>query len=665
MFQGGARAHGAILAFVYVRPSQQKRMVVWLVRCSSAVLRRLALLVLVALLCAPRAEAQPTGCAPDLLRWADRCTRARTVALRVVACPSHELAVLSASVDGGAAVRVEFSLGGRGFRVVGAHALSPVGEFPDWSRAPPALRDAFEQVVACAQDAPPRQMRGGAVPVIPTLSRRAHARVPWLLALAALLALAGARGIGWGAWRRGAGIVLATGASTLLLRASLHPRAYFHQNGQGALWIDALFTSEHHPYGPGFSELFGFIAQRAPAAPERAVFAAQSLLAATQPACAWWIARAVGANPWVAGALGLAVALDPALGRGARSEAYFAVGTSLCFLALVALTRAAQSAWGPAVAGLLLAQAVRVHPALWVPAALVPLSALLLEGSLKDRARAVAIALGVTGAVVVLSSAPAILAVLRSDLAAHWMSTQSRGASDVFDTRPAALGVACVALALATPARWRAALPVALAVVAFTAMRLTDNFTRSGSPPWIVAAYARTFLPVALAALAALVTALHGARRGAPAVGVGLAVILVALTNRDRAALTRLPTDALELQRAWAWRERLPRDAKVFSVTRAGRYVLVLPIHGGARGLRAVALDPEDPPPDLREFGPDVFYYRASTCSAPNAAAWCDAFERAHRLAPVAVYELPAVPSMRHLVYQVARIRVGLYRVTD
>lgn len=636
-------------------------------RCSAAVLRRVAPLVLLALLVATRAEAQPDGCAGELLQWAARCADAHGVALRVTACPSDELAVLSASVARGPSLRVELARGRRGFRAVGPHALSPIGEFPDWARAPAPLRDAFERTAACAATLPARPMRGGAVPVAPTLAGPSGPRAPWLLALAAAIALLLARKVPRESLRRNAIGLVAGGAATLLLRALRHPPAYFHQNGQGPLWVEHLFSGGHHPYGPGFAEVFGLLATRVPAAPERALFGAQSALAATQPACAWWVARAVGANPWVAGALALATALDPVLGRAARSEAYFATGASLMLLAAVAVARA-RSAWGPVIAGLLLAQAVRVHPALWVPAALVPLVALLREGSPRDRALACARALAVTGGVIALTSAPALLAVLRSDLAAHWMSAQSRGTSGgaPADLRLVALGVGVVGLALASPARWRAALPALLLVGVVATLRATDNYTRSGSPPWVVAAYARCFAPVALAALAALAATLPAGRRGAPVVGAALALALVALTHRRLADLTRLPTDVLELQRAWTWRGALPRGAKVFFVGRAGNYVLTLPIHGGAgRALRTVSLDLAEPPPDLRAFGPDTYYYRASTCASPPGAAWCDAFERAQRLRPVASWELPAVPSMRHLTYVTPRIHTGLYRVTD
>jgi hypothetical protein len=197
-------------------------------------------------------------------------------------------------------------------------------------------------------------------------------------------------------------------------------------------------------------------------------------------------------------------------------------------------------------------------------------------------------------------------------------------------------------------------------------LRVTDNYTRSGSPPWVVAAYVRCFAPIALACLAALAAALGAGRRGAPVVAVVLAVALVALTHRRLAELTRLPTDVLEAQRAWAWRDTLPRGAKVFFVGRAGKYVLTLPIHGGAgRALRTVSLDLSEPPPDLRAFGPDTYYYRASTCASPPGAAWCDAFERAQHLQPVAGWDLPAVSSMRHLTYVTSRIHTGLFRVAD
>lgn len=627
-------------------------------------LRRVALLALALVLRAAVAAAQGGGCSEELQRWAARCADARHVDVRTVVCPSDELAVLSAST-GGAALRIEVSRGmQRGFRRVNGVGLSPIGEFPDWGAAPPALREAFARVEACTATPLPRRLRGSAIPAPP--HRPFEPRAPWLLALAALVAAWRARGVARDALRRNATLLAGSAAATLALRALRHPPAYFHQNGQGPLWVDHLITPGHFPYGPGFAEVFAPLAARAPAAPERVVFGLQSALAATQPACAWWIARAVGADPWVAGGLAVATALDPVLGRIARSEAYFATGASLGMLAAVAIVRA-RDAWGPLVAGLLLAQAVRVHPALWAPMALVPFAALLVGAAPRERARATLVAFGVVGAVVALTSSAAVLSVLRSEVGAHWLGVQSGGSPT--PGWPTALVVAGLVVAAAmSPARGRAAIPVALLALAFTALRMTDNYTRSGSPPWVVAAYARDFLPLALPALAALAAALAPARRTAlaAATGVGLALALAVLAHRRRDALLQLPTDALELQRAWSWRGRLPRGARVLSVTRAERYLLVLPIHGGAgRDLQTIALDPALPPPDPRAFGPDTYYYRASTCSAPPARAWCDAFERLAGLRPVETFSLPAIPSMAHLTYTTPRISVGLYRVTE
>lgn len=633
------------------------------VRCSNAVLRILAPILFAVMLLAPAARAQPQGCAPELLRWATRCTTSRGVSVQVSACPSDELAVLSARVGDAPALRIELTHRTRGFRVVGAHSLSPIGEFPDWLQSPPALRDAFDRVALCAQTPPPQRMRGSP---LPSLSLSPHTppsqRAPWLIALAMIVTITLSRNEIRRINPRFAALFAASVTATLILRAALHPAAYFHQNGQGPLWIEHLFSGGHHPYGPGFSELFALLAQRTPGSPEASVFAAQSLLAAMQPACAWWIARALGATPWVAGALSVSVALDPSLGRTARSEAYFATGISLSLLAAVAVTRARGRWWPHLVAGLLLSQAIRVHPALWVPMSLVPLCALLSDGHPRERALNLARALAVIGATVALSSASAVLGVLHSDLAAQWMSAQNRGGAV---PQGLSLGGGALAAVLAVRRETRGAvIPVALATLALVAFQLTDNYSRSGSPAWIVAAYTRCFLPPLLASIAALCAALPVTPRAQPLLGASLAAVLLIASNRHRAALTTLPTDALELQRAWSWRRQLPPRARVFFVARAERFVLGLPLHG-ANGPRAVSLNITDPPPDLRAFGPGTWYYRASTCSTPQGAAWCEAFERAQHMRAVFTAEIPAVTSMRHLTYASPRVRVGLYRVTE
>lgn len=633
---------------------------------SDTVLRRVVVLAFALVLVSAGSFAQNRGCAEDLQTWATRCSR-DGLQVQLVACPSDELAVVSARVGEGSALRIELARGGRrAFRTANGLGLSPVGEFPDWNVAPAPLREAFERVLACAATPLPTRLRGGVIPAPPGNLR--GPRVPWLLALAALIAAWRARRVTREAWRHPALVLLGSAAATLGLRALRHPPGYFHQNGQGPLWIDHLFTSNHLPYGPGFGELFALPATLTPATPERTVFGLQSLLASAQPACAWWIARAVGANPWVAGGLAVATALDPMLGRLARSEAYFAVGTSLGMLAAVALVRA-RDAWGPLIAGLLLAQAVRVHPGLWAPLALVPLVAALADRPARERARGTLVAFGVVGVVVALTSGASILTVLRSEVGTHWLGVQSRNTATSYSPI-LGLGVGLAAVTAISPLRWRGALPVMLLAVTFGVRALTDNYTASGSPLWIITAYARTFLPVELTAIAALAATLgvvfRPTPRAFPLLGTGLALALTFVTHRRRAELLRFPTDVLELQRAWAWRTQLPRGARVLSVSRAGHYILVLPIHGGAgRDLQVVTLDPLLPPPDLHAYGPNTYYYRASTCSTPSTRDWCTAFERSARLRPVETFSLPTIPSMGHLTYSSPRISVGLYQVTD
>lgn len=626
-------------------------------------LRALALLLALTLF-APDVNAQPTGCAPELLRWAERCAAAQHLTVRVSACPGDDLAVLSAQIGNAPALRIEIAQRRRGFRVVGGTAVSPIGEFPDWQAAPATLRDAFERVAVCAQTPLPTRLRGSALPALPSDRTPAPRRAPWLPALAAVIAIALSHKALRRVDPRHGALLLGSLGVTLALRAALHPAAYFHQNGQGALWIEHLFSGGHHPYGPGFAELFAVFAQRSPEAPEHTVFAAQSLLAAAQPACAWLIARALGASPWTAGALSLATLLDPSLGRGARSESYLAAGTSLALLAAVAITRAGTRWWPHVVAGALLAQAIRVHPALWVPMALVPLCALATPGSARERALALGRALLITGGVVALSSAGAVLAVLRSDLAEQWMSAQSRGGGAPWSLLLA--GGALVAALAARPGTRGAAIPAGLGALGVIALHVTDNYTRSGSPPWIITAYTRAFLPLVLAAIAGLSATIPVSETQDRLRGALLALLLVTATNLSRRPLAVMPTDVLEMQRAWTWRTQLPRGARVFSVSRAGIYVLSLPIHGGAgRDLHARSLDITDPPPDLRAFGPGTWYYRSSLCSTPPAQAWCETLERTHQLRPAFTAEIPAVPSMRHLTYTAPRVRVGLYQVTN
>ena len=94
-----------------------------------------------------------------------------------------------------------------------------------------------------------------------------------------------------------AGLLAAATAATFALRWALAPAAFFHQNGQGPYWASFALCRVHSSYGPGYAEVFGWVPAALGASPERALFLAQALAAATLPASAWVLLRALRVRP--------------------------------------------------------------------------------------------------------------------------------------------------------------------------------------------------------------------------------------------------------------------------------------------------------------------------------------------------------------------------------
>lgn len=610
-------------------------------------LRWAAALALATLLtAAPALDAQPRGCAAAFVDWSSRCASAHDLRVRPVACPGDAVGVLAASRGDGPTLRVEIARAPHaGFRAVGRFVLSPVGDFADWSIADPALRDTFERVAACVRDAPPAPFHDASTPRDPFPKHN----IPWLLALAALAAAV----VGRAALRaRHVAMALGSLVATATLRALTQAPAYFHQNGQGAIWVAACLDETELRFGSGFVELYGLAARATAPAAEVGVFAAQSALAATEPWCAWLVARSLGASPALSGALGVAVAMDPVLARVARSESYFNVGIALSWLATAAMVRAPELP-GALVAGLLLAQVTRTHPGLWVPAAMVPLAALLREGGARERLARTARGYAVVGGVVAITSLPMLWSVVRGQMASQWMH------HGVPTSGLVALGAALAATALAVQRAPRVGVPLGMLGAVAAACVSTDIFARSGSPTWIVAAYARTFAPLALACVASLGARVRHDRTVA---ALALATWLAFITAR-RPAWTALATDVLELREVWRWRTRLPPDAVVRYVARAGPYVLWLPLHGGSPRSAQVVLD--GPGANLARLDRATHYYRASICETAVARDRCAALERTMRLTPVYTRSLPARPGMEKLTYTTDPVRVTLFRIEE
>ncbi|HEY5242403.1 MAG TPA: hypothetical protein VIJ22_13080, partial [Polyangiaceae bacterium] len=182
---------------------------------------------------------------------------------------------------------------------------------------------------------------------------------------------------------------------------------------------------------------------------------------------------------------------------------------------------------------------------------------------------------------------------------------------------------------------------------------------------WVRAAHSRMFMASGVAAGVGIIAPLL--RRWV--YGRVAAVLVVALGVVNAAShwrwVTELPTDALELRLALAWRDSIPPGARLVAVETAGVMAVQLPIYPSRREDRApvVRLDVRGAPPALGSFGDQVFYYRSSLCSTSLARAWCDALEQTAVLEPVDVHDLPARPSTQAVVYDTASVRVGLYRV--
>ena len=512
---------------------------------------------------------------------------------------------------------------------------------------------------------------------------RMLAHLPWRLLLGGAL-------LAWVWWprrkrpRSRVKVAVALGLSGAIVAArwAVLTPTFFHQNGQGAIWIDAALRGMR-PYGPGYSEMFDAVLGIAPAHPEYAIFLAQSTLAAAALCAAWGLARRSGvsseaASP-VAAALAVGMAVNPTLGRIALSESYFATCLSLDLIAAWALTLgrwprggrdAKLRALAPTVAGgMLLSLAVAVHPVSWLPSAMVPLVLLVGPGSYRRRLRRTVLAYAVVGAVVAVTALPGVLSVLHGELGQSWVgnrhghSMMSFYPDKILRALSPWLGGLVVLLAtVRRPTRLLPRMLVCFAVVAVASM--TDVVTPSGTRAVVSWAFYAQHLPVILAVFAAALSDLPRARAHAVALGVLLALGGVALAARSYRSSVEMPTDARELTALLAWRDRLPAGASVTSLARAGRHVLAFPLYPSIdpRGRHLSELRVADGlMPTLR--GTDTYWYHSSLCSTVEGRPYCNAIERGLSLEPVATAVFPAMWSLSHLPYDAARVPVGLYRV--
>jgi hypothetical protein len=608
-------------------------------------------------------------CGPRARAWAEACDASSGVGkVEAYRCPPGHV-VLSVTPQGGAPVFVDASASG-GMRRVKDVGLSPIGEFADFRAAPAAVKEGYARVVACAEREPavPVSEPRGVTPV----EARGAATAPWCLLGAVVVAVValGRWGAPRGAMLRRAGGLVLLGAAMLAVALLVPGASFFHQNGHGPNWI-GYALGQPCPYGPGFAELFGWLARLRPERPEALVFAGNAVLAASGPLSAWIVARRTGAPRAVAWAVSAAVAVNPLLQRMAFTESYYVPYTALVLAAgAVALSAPTLRSWSPrfvlaqAAAGLALAQAARVHPVGWVAVAVVPLAHLAARGGWRRSVRHAAVSLGVVGAMAALGAGASIVATLHGGTGDQYVP-QMHGVlrEDLRILRPVAAGVVLL-LVLAPAPRWRQVARVLLAAVTVVAAAMGTSLLHI-DVGWVHAAHAQMFLgPFVVAAVGLAMPWLRGRKGRRIAVGV---VLALGVTNAvvDARWATKLPTDALELRRALAWRDHIPPGSRLVAVETSGIMSVQLPFYGGTRGSPPVVrLDTRDRPPDLASYGDQVFYARTSLCSTGEARAWCDRLEWSAYLEPVDVVELPARPSTHAVTYEGTTVRVGLYRVT-
>lgn len=464
---------------------------------------------------------------------------------------------------------------------------------------------------------------------------------------------------------------------TFVFRRLAFPEAFFHQNGHGAMWIGYALENKGS-YGSGFFDVFNIPAVFGAGAPDHNVFVAHGVLASLAVVASWTLARAAGAPRPVAWAVAFVMAVEPNLGRLAQSESYFGVVAWLLLMAAALLASGARSGKVSSSrfvasvvgAGLLISQASVIHPISWLASAFIPLAAWVGPGALRRRTRMLLAATAGIGLVVLGWSGSEIFHILN----AHARFAGGYAHSAVSNIGGAFLAIlAYVGLLKALnrfpedgkvrrftrPAlRWTLRLGALLVVVL-----VCDALHQlRGLTPWVRRAWWVPYLPALIAAGASLAMGLRDRvlARGVGALVVAAGIVFSAVGWREQ---TLLPTDALEARFATTWRETLPSDAIVLHIERAKERISVLPVYR-VFGATVISIDLDG---NLTPLAPAIsaatHYHRSSLCSTPQAEAFCKKLESRWVLEPVAVTELPAIPSFPRMHYTEDSVRVGVYRI--
>ncbi|MGE3670863.1 MAG: hypothetical protein AB7K71_14445 [Polyangiaceae bacterium] len=599
------------------------------------------------------------GC-PEQVAWAKQCDDGN-FRFEVQACPAGVI-VGTARIKGGDRLPIEVKAATQGsFRRVGDTGVQPIGEFADWNTQPKSQRDALEAMLACVKRAGPPPLPEASAP---ELQGPKSAR----LLVIGLLLLCGALGLRASLLdkasrkqlRRSSLLVCAFALAVAFLRWWLTAPAMFHQNGQGPLWVLLALDRPDAPqiYGPGYTEVCGWLATRLD--PELAVYVMNATLFALALPAAFASARGLGLSRGPAWALVGAMALHPLGARLASSESYYATISGLSMLACLAMVLAVQGMhelstprrrWlfisGTLAAGVLIAQAARIHPIGWAPLACLGFIPLCAPGPTRRIFIRTAIICGVIAVLVSVTSLLSMLHVLTGELGQKWLP-----ATTIRWERMAKTLALCGVLWVI--ARRRQALLPALGFCSVLAI-MTGSHPVAGASPRIADAVPWLYLPAALACFAAWLAQIGSLARlvcCACAVGAGLG-----WGWENRSNYLTLSTDALEIRAANSWKHELGAGAYVAYVSRAKQRVLVLPFYDKSEVGSARLAD------DAQTIAtPSFYYYRSSICSTPDGRDLCARIEARLELTPLKEITLPAVASLAHLPLDPQPITVVLFK---
>lgn len=656
-----------------------------------------ALLSLVVLGTPQLARAQDHPCIPKVEEWVRRAATELHIAIEPVACFPGGTRLRLVPRDA-PPIDVEVAESpGPAFRHAGRLRVSPVVDVPDYLNLPAGQRREYEALLAWLtaeeasidplwmaprthgrtrprgrEDRPDRDgertsrgdRTGDAAPDGPAFSDAA------LLFGAVLLVVASARRRDR-SWRRSArtlGLLFGVG---LALRLGLGLWGPLHVNGQGPLWIRAAVAraQEVVDYGPGYPEVMGLLVRVLPLAPDHALFAVNAVLSALAPMLLFGLARSMRLDPHRALAASVLLTLDAISIRLATTESYFWPILTLVLATALLLARAADAQrrrerWrivaSLLAAGLLGAQAARIHPVAWIPLALAPLVLLGVSDSRRDVLRRVAVT--VAGAVAL---ALCIAAINHDWLFESLSSAGSQGPLRAFRLEDWASGsgrwlprIAIVAAAALLWARPRA--PVLVGVASAVALLITrDMFAQSDV--WR-ASYDRVLAPAIVLGVVAAVPRTVFRKPWHAVVGAGGCAALVAALQVGAVA-----TVTTEQQEYWFLREhlaRIPLGCHIAHAERVGDRIVEIPDYvapgsGGVFGVQS--------PGDLVMAGRGrcVYWVRTSLCSTRVGQGLCDDAEQRVVLREVARAELPAVPSYRGFGYVTDPVSVALFEVAQ